>query len=165
MPSHANMRCLALLATRGSKLVWNDVATSINHQCIPLPSVEVVKRAPMIARLLADLGVPLELVVAPPVSLGFLLDQVHESFNLFHIERALGSPFIPAQDDFVKPYHVQSVLGVGNLMSDGELFVVLLFTRVFILHEVAELFRTLALSIKTALVPFPGEKTFEKPRG
>ncbi len=177
MPSRPEMRCLALLATRGSRQIWNDVATSINHQCIPLPSVEVVKRAPMIARLLDELGVPLERVVAPPESPDFLLgrspdqatvhapDPTADSFNVFHVERALHSPFIPAQGDFVKPYSVSSVLGMGGFLADGELFVMLLFSRVPISREVAELFRALALSIKAALLPFSADKTFEKLHG
>lgn len=163
--SRPDMRCLALLATRGTKLVWNEVATSINHQSIPLPSVEVVKRAPMIARLLEQIGVSLERVVMPPDSPGFLVDQASGSFNVFHIERALGSPFIPAQAEFVEPYDVQSVLGIGGLLSDGELFAVLLFTRVPVSRQVAELFLSLADSVKSALLPFPAEKTFETLRG
>jgi hypothetical protein len=173
MPSRPEMRCLALLATCGSKLVWNDVATSTNHQSIPLPSVEVVKRTPMIARLLDEMGVPLERVVVPPASPDFLLDRADDRsgdpasdlFNVFHVERALDSPFIPAQDDFVKPYGVHSVLGVGGLLSDGELFVVLLFLRAPISRSVAELFRTLALSARAAMLNFPADKTFEKSSG
>jgi hypothetical protein len=162
-PSNRGMRCLALLATRGSKLVWNDVATSIHHQCIPLPSVEVLNRAPMIARLLEQLGVPLESVVAPPDSPDFVLDQTPGGFNVFHVECALGSPAIPAQDDFVAPYNVQSVVGMGGVLPDGELFVVLLFTRVPILHETADLLRSLAPSVRAALLPFTADETFEKP--
>jgi hypothetical protein len=62
------MRCLALLATQGLKTVWNDVLTSVAHQAIPLPSVEVVRKAPMITKLLEQLGMPVERAVAPPDS-------------------------------------------------------------------------------------------------
>jgi hypothetical protein len=173
MPSRPEMSCLALLATCGSKLVWNDVATSVNHQSIPLPSVEVVKRAPMIARLLGEIGVPLERVVTPPGSPDFLLERAADCgggpaldiFNVFYVEHALNSPFIPAQDDFVKPFGVHSVLGVGGLLPDGELFVVLLFLRIPVSRRVAELFRALALSVKAAMLNFPADKTFEKSRG
>lgn len=162
--SSRDVRCLALLATQGAKLVWNDVATSLHHQSIPLPSVEVVRRAPMVARLIEQFGLPLELVAAPPSSPGFLIEGTAGSFDVFHVERALASPFIPAQQEFVEPYGVQSVLGMGGLLSDGELFVVLLFTRVPVSHEVAQHFRTLPLSIRTALLSFGADRTFEKPR-
>ncbi len=160
--ANRNLRCLTLLATCGSKLVWNDVATSINHQCIPLPSIEVVRRAPMIARLLEQMGVPLELIVSPPDSAEFLVGQVSGDFNVFHVEHALGSPFIPAQAEFVEPYNVRSVVGMGGLLSDGELFVVLLFARVPISHEAAELFRTLAVTVQSAFLPFAADQTFER---
>jgi len=45
-----------------------------------------------------------------------LLDHDEQTFNVFHIPSALGSPFVPAQD-FVKQYEVQSVLGCGGRLS------------------------------------------------
>jgi hypothetical protein len=160
--SYPNLRCLSLLATRGQRHVWNNVATSINHQSIPLPSVEVVKRAPMIARLLEQIGVPIETIVAPPDASGFLLADTPGSFNVFHVASAPGSPFIPAQQQFVEPYGVRSVLGMGGLLPDGELFVVILFTRVEVSREVAELFPALAGSVKLALLPFTADRTFQR---
>jgi len=164
VPVDRRMRCLALLATRGDKPVWNDVATSISHQSIPLPSVEVVRRAPMIARLLEQLGMPVEQLVALEPNADFLLEGSSQDFNVFHVPQALASPFIPAQENFVVPYGVQSVLGMGGLLADGEFFAVVLFTRVTITREVAELFRTLALNIKLALLPFSPDKVFHGPR-
>jgi hypothetical protein len=158
-----NMRCLALLATRGDKSVWNDPATSINHQAIPLPSVEVVRRAPMIARLIEQFGMPIEQFVAPAHEAGFLLDKTVQNFNVFHVPQALASPFIPAQESFVEPFGVQSVLGMGGLLGDGEFFAVILFTRVTVTREVAELFRELALSVKAALLPFASDRVFSSP--
>jgi len=154
------MRCLALLATRGDRPVWNDVATSIAHQAIPLPSVEVVSRAPMIARLLEQLGVPIERLVTPTQDVGFVMEESDESFNVFHVPQALASPFIPAQESFVEPFGVQSVVGMGGLLADGEFFAVILFTRVAVTREVAELFRELALSVKAALLPFDSNHVF-----
>ena len=154
------MRCLTLLATRGDRPVWNDVATSIAHQAIPLPSVEVVSRAPMIARLLEQLGVPIERLVTPTQDVGFVMEESDESFNVFHVPQALASPFIPAQESFVEPFGVQSVVGMGGLLADGEFFAVILFTRVAVTREVAELFRELALSVKAALLPFDSNHVF-----
>jgi len=163
-PIDRRMRCLALLATRGDRTVWNDVATSIAHQAIPLPSVEVVRRAPMIARLLEQLGVPIERLVALKPDAGFVMEESDESFNVFHVPQALASPFIPAQESFVEPFGVQSVVGMGGVLADGEFFAVILFTRVAVTREVAELFRTLALSVKAALLPFDSNRVFNGPR-
>ncbi len=81
--------------------------------------------------------------------------------NVFHIPQAVGSPFVPAQAEFVLPYGVQSVLGMGGVLPEGELFVVILFSRVTIGGEVAERLRELALTIRDLFVPFPSNRTFE----
>jgi hypothetical protein len=164
--SHPELRCLALLATTGERQVWNDVATSVNHQSIPLPNIEVVRRAPMISRLLEQMGVPEEWVVAT-VEDGRLgastmyIEEASERFNVFHIEEAEGSPYIPAQDEFVKRYGVRSVVGVGGLLPDGELFAVILFSRVVVSRELAEMFRMLAESVRLAIVKYDASQTFE----
>jgi len=154
------MRCLTLLATRGLRQVWNDVLTSVAHQAIPLPSVEVVQKAPMIARLFDQLGVSIEHAVAPPDSPGFLLDAPSD-FRVFHIADALGSPFIPAQASFVEPYGVRSVVGMGGLLPDGEMLAVVLFTRVPVSQEVALRFNQVAASLRTAAFAFPADRVFE----
>ena len=160
--SQPDMRCLSLLATRGEKSLWNDPATSVGHMAIPLPSVEVVSRAPMIARLLEQLGMPVEDLVATTPSPEMLMHK-KRNFNVFHIARAAGSPFIPAQNTFVKPIGVRSVLGLGGVLPSGDFFAVILFARVPVTREVAMLFRTLALSVKLALLPFAADDVFSRP--
>lgn len=164
-PSHPNMRCLALMATRGTRTVWNDVATSIRHQCIPLPSVEVVARAPMIARLLDQFGISVERLVAKvpldAAQAGFVADAaLAATFNTFHVTQALGSPFVPAQAEFIEPFGVESVLGLGGLLAEGNLFAVILFTRVPVSGTVAANFQALGPVVREALLPFAERNTF-----
>jgi hypothetical protein len=159
IPSHRNMRCLTLLATRGVRTVWNDVATSTHHQSIPLPSVEVVRRAPMIARWLDQMGVALERVVAVSDALDLVAEDGAE-LNVFHIAQAQGSPFIPAQQQFVEPYGVRSVIGMGGVLPDGELFAMVLFTKVPVSRETALLFRPLAVALGETFKPLPSSRTF-----
>jgi hypothetical protein len=155
------MRCLALLATRGIRQVWNDVLTSVGHQAIPLPSVEVVRKAPMIARLMDQLGVSIERIVAPPDSPDFLIDTPSD-FRIFHIPDALGSPFIPAQSNFVEPFGVRSVVGMGGVLPGGDLLAVVLFTRVPISQAVAFRFSTVASALRRALIAFPPDRDFHR---
>jgi hypothetical protein len=164
-PSYPNMRCLALMATRGMRTVWNDVATSMRHQCIPLPSVEVVERAPMIARLLDQVGISVERLVArvplDAEQAGVFPDAAQPgTFNTFHITHASGSPFVPAQAEFIEPFGVKSVLGLGGLLLDGNIFAVILFTRVPVSDEVAAHFGVLGPFVREALLPFPERNTF-----
>ena len=73
---------------------------------------------------------------------------------------AVGSPYIPAQDDFVIPNGIKSVLGFGGVLSSGELFVVIMFSKTSIPSQTAEIFNKLAPGVKQAVEPFVGHKIF-----
>jgi len=149
----AGVPCLTLLASAGVEPAWNDRHCSASHQAVPLPSAEAVERSPMIHRLIADLGLDVgSLVHLSPL----LVDRQARTYNVFHVPDALGSPYVPAQDDFVVPYGVRSVLGFGGLLPDGSLFAVILFSRTAITRAVAEQFSTVALAVGLAALPYLG---------
>jgi len=154
-----DLPCLTLLATAGDSELWNDRRCSRHHAVIPLERVEIVERAPMIASLLRQMGLKLEAALYPDSEL--ILDADQHSFSVFHVEKAQGSPSIPAQADFVVPYGIRSVLGFGGLLRGGELFTVIMFSRVTIPRETADMFRTLALGVKLALLPFATGPVFQ----
>jgi PAS domain S-box-containing protein len=154
-----DLPCLTLLATAGDGELWNDRRCSRHHAVIPLERVEIVERAPMIASLLRQMGLELEAALYPDSNL--ILDPDQHTFNVFHVEEAQGSPSIPAQADFVVPYGIRSVLGFGGLLRGGELFTVILFSRVTIPRETADMFRTIALGVKLALLPFARGPVFQ----
>jgi hypothetical protein len=145
------VRCLTLLGSAGIEPEWNGRAGSKGHQAIPLPSVQIVSAAPMIASLIRQLGLDISAVIEPSPAL--FVERGQRSFNVFHVPQALGSPYLPAQDQFVKPCGIQSVLGCGGLLSTGDLFALILFSRTAIDRGVAEMFATVALNIKVAILP------------
>lgn len=149
--SSLDSRCLTLLATAGDLPAWNDPTQSSSHRVIPLESAESVMQAPMIAQLIQQLGLEIEAILSPNEEL--LLEADERTYGVFHIETALGSPSIPAQH-FVQQHGIQSVLGFGGLLPSGDLFAVILFSKVRISRDVAYLFRTLALSVKLVFLPF-----------
>jgi hypothetical protein len=153
-----SLRCLALLASCGDEEAWNQPETSVNHWAIPLPTVAMVEQAPMIARLLAQMGIEARDVVGPKI----LLDAPKHAFNVFHVETAKGSEYLPAQQTFVERYGIRSVVGMGGVLPSGEHFAVILFSKALVSREVAELFRTLALSVKLAFLPFAPDKVFSE---
>ncbi|HEX8616627.1 MAG TPA: hypothetical protein VF911_03480, partial [Thermoanaerobaculia bacterium] len=130
------LRCLTLIATRGDQPDWNSRLTSRGHRAIPLISVEMVQQAPMIAQLITQLGLPIANVVRP--SRALLLDQEQTTHNVFYVSRALGSSHIVAQEEFVVRYGIQSVLGFGGLLASGDLFAVILFSKVAIPPDAAD---------------------------
>lgn len=151
-------RCLTLMGTAGQVEEWNARTSSAGHQALPLASAESVARSPMINQLIRQLGVEVGSLVAADTDM--MLDTSQHTFNVFHVPRAPGSPFIPAQEEFVKPFGVQSVLGFGGLLPPGELFAAILFTKTHVPREIAELFKTLALNAKVALMPFAETRLF-----
>lgn len=142
-------RCLALMGTSGVEEAWCTRARSEAHQAIPLPSETAVAKLPMVAQLLASLGYDLAEVVKPDADL--MLELGDRTCGVLHIDDAVESPHVPAQEHFVEPYEVSSVLGCGGALPSGELFVLMLFVRSTVGAEVADLFRILAVSIKGAL--------------
>ncbi len=149
LPTH---KCLVLLATAGDQPEWNDRQSSKRHQIFPLPSEEIVSSLPMISQLITQLGIDVRCVLRPTRSTLLMAEQ--NAFNVFHVPVAQGSPYIPAQQAFVIPYGIQSVLGFGGLLSSGELFTLILFSRTAISQETALLFKPCALAAKAALLPF-----------
>jgi PAS domain S-box-containing protein len=158
-----DLPCLTLLATAGDSPLWNDRRRSRQHAAIPLESAEIVERAPMIASLLRQMGLNLDAALYPDSRL--ILDADQHTFNVFHVQHAPGSPSLPAQAEFVMSYGIRSVLGFGGLLPGGELFTVIMFSRVTIPRETADMFRTIALGVKLALLPFAGGPVFESPGG
>jgi signal transduction histidine kinase len=159
---HPELPCLTLLATSGEEPEWNSRQSSRGHRAIPLERAEVFERAPMIGRLIQQMGLRPDDVIQP--SPDFLLDAEQRAFNVFHVPEAQGSRYVPAQG-FVEQYGIRSVLGFGGLMPSGELFALILFSRVPISREVADMFRTIALSTKLVLLPFTRGPVFREEIG
>jgi serine phosphatase RsbU (regulator of sigma subunit)/anti-sigma regulatory factor (Ser/Thr protein kinase) len=154
-----SVRCLTLLGTAGDRPDWCSRHRSRGHGVIPLPGEEAVRAAPMIAGLVDQFGLDAKLVagVARPDGPSRLDSQ---GCDVFHVEDARGSPLVPAQD-FVAAHGIASVLGFGGLLPSGELFAVILFSRTGVSRRTADLFRTLAVSVKLALLPFVGGRVFD----
>ena len=157
-PTRPSMSCLVMLATAGDEPAWNARTRSAGHRAIPLPSPEVIAEAPMIAQLISQFGLETRELLEPDP--GLLTDMAQKTYNVFHVAKARGSPYVPAQDDFVVPHGIESVVGFGGLFPTGDLFAVILFSKVAIPRETAGRFTTLALSVKLAALPFANGPVF-----
>lgn len=164
-------RCLTLLATIGDEPAWCSVAQSRKHKAIPLQNKESVTRLPMVAQLIADLGVNLDDLLQPPLvatsftkvngaTQSLLVDTSGPNFNVFYIGDAAGSSSISAQAEFVERYGVRSVLGFGGYLPTGDFFAVILFTKVPVQEATRELFKTIALATKVCVMPFAKGQIF-----
>jgi hypothetical protein len=154
-------KCLTLLATAGDTAEWNSRHGSTSHKVIPLPSTQIVAEFPMVAQLVRQLGVEVTSLLESGGS--FMVDAEQRTYNVFFVPEAKGSPYIPAQEQFVIPYDIRSVLGFGGILHTGDLFAVIIFSKVPIVRNTAELFKTLALNVKIALLPFATGPVFAEP--
>jgi two-component system sensor histidine kinase/response regulator len=108
-PPPPSLTCLTLLASAGAVPGWNDPARSSRFRVIPLDTLEAVERLPMFSQLFRQLGVSLPSLTQPGPSV--LLDRHEQSFNVFHIPEAEGSPYVPGQEEFVR--QVRDPVGPG----------------------------------------------------
>lgn len=152
--------CLTLLASAGVEPAWNDVRSSRGHRAIPLRGD--LDSAPMIATLIRDLGIDETAILDPPADIR--TDLHLRQYNVFYVADALGSPAVPAQDDFVIPYGIRSVVGFGGMLASGDMFAVILFATVPVPESSIASFRTLSTSVKTLVVPHTF-RVFDGPEG
>jgi two-component system NtrC family sensor kinase len=157
-PDVKAVKCLTLLGTAGDKAEWNSRKNSKGHKAIPLPSEKVISQIPMIAQLIRQFGLEASSLIKPDSSL--LVDLQQKTYNVFHVADAKGSPYIPAQQDFVVPLGIKSVVGFGGVLASGNLFAVILFCKVGVPRAAADNFKSLALDVKTAVQPLEGKSVF-----
>ena len=149
-PSDEDVLCLTLLGTRGDQPEWNTRFGSRGHKAIPLASPAILARAPMIARLIVQFGLDPHSFLNPEPNPS--RTSTPQTLRVFHVEQALDSDFIPAQSSFVVPFGIHSVLGFGGLFPSGDLFCILMFSRIHISPETANLFEPLASEVSRALL-------------
>ncbi|MGQ0712534.1 MAG: hypothetical protein ACT4PJ_02250 [Gemmatimonadaceae bacterium] len=154
-PRDEGLKCLTLLASAGVEDDWNDRRRSRAHRTIPLASASVLRRAPMISQLLEQMGVDVGSLLSTEESI--VPDAEGRTYNIFYVEKAAGSPHIPAQADFVVPHRIESVVGFGGMLK-GEMFAVVMFSRVPVPYAAAVRFRNIALEVKA--VAHPVERVF-----
>ncbi|WP_414622650.1 sensor histidine kinase [Calothrix sp. CCY 0018] len=153
-----DLKCLTLLSTAGELPEWNSRYKSTGHKAIPLANEDAIYRIPMISQLIRQLGLNPGMLLQPDVDL--LIDSEQKMYNVFYVPNALGSSYIPAQNSFVIPFGVKSVIGFGGLLPTGEMFTILMFLRVVVPQTIVELIRPLALNVKTAILRFDDGRIF-----
>jgi len=128
------------------------------RKVIPLPSEKLVQQSPMISSLAKHFGLELTSLIKPDPTC--IQDQQEKTFNTFLVTKAVGSAYIPDQENFVIPYKIESALGCGGMLPSGNLFVLIMFTKVPVSREIADLFKPLTLSIKLSIMQYDEQAIF-----
>ncbi len=148
-PVSTTTKCLTLLGSRGTVSGWNDPALSSRYRVIPLETEAALSMMPMFSQLFAQFNIDLRALHHAMPKLTINRDR---TFDVFYLSNALESPYLDRA--FVIRFGIQSVLGFGGLLPTGELFAVILFARITVPRETAELFQPFALATKLSLTPF-----------
>ncbi|GAX59826.1 hypothetical protein SCALIN_C04_0314 [Candidatus Scalindua japonica] len=157
-PVDQDMKCLKLSATAGVKPEWNSTIYSKGHRVLPLQNKDMLKKNIMVHQFIDQMGMGISNVLNPDPKLSSELEG--RVFNVYHVSEALGSPYIPAQKEFVVPFGVKSAMGIGGMLPTGNLFALLIFSKTKIPHNTANLFKNIALNVRMAVLPFVNEKIF-----
>lgn len=144
--------CLALLATAGDAAAQPPIGESRGHEAIPFEAAGAAARVPGMIREVTRLGIDFGDPPTRPT-----VESATESCapdSMVHLLEAASTPAIPLHDAFLIEHKIRSVLGFGGLLPGGDLFVVVLFTRIAIDAAARDLFKTLALAVKVGVMSF-----------
>ena len=137
---------LTLVATQGDQPAWCNRQLSQSHRCIPRTSAH---ESPMLTAVFNQLDLFWKLEQDNP---GLPLKTLSRHVTrYFHVPEALGSPYIVAQEDFVKPYQIRSVIGLGSQFVSGSPAILIGFSKAPINEQAAQIFAELAPYVFTLL--------------
>lgn len=150
--------CLTLLGTAGVESAWDDRHLSARHQVIPIQGSEALERIPMVRQLLKQLHLDVhgDGFSMPMMEVG----DARRADRVFFVPDALGSPHIPDQVGFIRPYGVVTILGLGDRLPGGGAFALLLFSRVSLDPALIPSFRILTLHLRHGFELLQGKPIF-----
>ncbi|HEY0485804.1 MAG TPA: GAF domain-containing SpoIIE family protein phosphatase [Mycobacteriales bacterium] len=156
-PEPAGTRSLVLLASDGAPPEWRDRRRAPAHHPVLLAGAETVRDTPRVAALVRELGIDAGTFVHGPGA--DAADQTGSAFGVFHLEDARYTGLVP-DGGFVARHGIGSVVGFGGILPTGNVFSVVLYSRVPIGTAAAEMLRTIGVSVKLALLPYVTEPMF-----
>jgi hypothetical protein len=151
----ARERWMALMGTVGIEPAWGDRRLSQGHKVLNLGE----DQSPMLSAALYQLG--LDVGLALPEGSDMELGSTSYMTRYFHVPQALGSPYVPAQDGFVVPYNIQSVVGIGSGFVSRSLYILLGFSLLPLDKEHARFVAQMAPFIGATLASFDAKQLWE----
>ncbi|HLY26262.1 MAG TPA: hypothetical protein VKQ72_07975 [Aggregatilineales bacterium] len=138
---------MALMGTIGTEKAWCDRHTSQGHKVIPAAG----NYSPMLKAAFEQIGFDKMAPVGKEQTDSLAMRDAEMFTSYFYVPNALGSPFIPAQREFVEPYHIRSVVGLGSPFLSSAIYLALCFSLVPIDEATAQKFAELSSYISTLL--------------
>lgn len=143
---------LTLMATAGLLDRWNDRNKSGAHRLIPVNDEQAMqKTVPIMAHLRSQLEMGASWIPDDQSLLRYVMEPEQKRFNVFYVPDAANCPFA-TQGIVVENFGVRSMLAYGAMLNRSSFFGVVMFSRVAIPKDCAEMFNPLALSTKNAII-------------
>lgn len=159
---------LSLLGSCGVKPDWNDRLRSHGHLAIPLLSRALVEGIPMIAQLLADVGVDLSwLDGAGEIDSRRMLGSSNQCFYVAQASSSRdsrGRLIIPSQT-FVAELGIETVFGMAGSYLDGTMLAAISFSTEVVQRAAIDRFPTLIANFKMATTKLALEGRIYPPAG
>lgn len=137
-----------LAGSYGDKPQWCGRANSVNHRII-----SAISSTPMIAAALQksriDVGSAQHAMIpdAKMIELG----------HYFYVPDAIGDERIPDQRNFVQPYGIRTVIGVGSRFLSGAAYLMVIFTKVLLDQDQVETLLSMTPFVSTMLAAQDGK--------
>jgi hypothetical protein len=138
---------IALAGTYGDEVAWCARQRSNGHQVLD-PEV----KSPMVWAAIQSIG----LTWGPATSEALAMQQDTALSKYFYVPDAIDSPYVPAQDEFVLPYGIKSVIGFGIRFLSNCAYMALCFSKVPLVEADVEKFVSLLPFVSTSLAAFDG---------
>ncbi len=136
---------IALVGTYGDEVAWCARQKSKGHQVLDAEST-----APMMRAAIQSIG----LTGGPATSEALAMQQDAALSKYFYVPDAIDSPYVPAQDEFVLPYGIKSVIGFGIRFLSRCAYMALCFSKVSLAETDVEKFVSLLPFVSTSLAAF-----------
>lgn len=142
-------RWLLLMGTYGLEAHWRERHHSQQHFILPLEG----DISPMFKAAFGGIQIQVGDIL-PERQRGQALTE------MFYVENAENHPVISAQKEFVQPYGIRSVIGLGTTFLSGESFLAIFFSRQPINPEQARYFSEISPFISTLLAIYDEKPLF-----
>jgi hypothetical protein len=143
---------MALMGTLGTEPDWCDRHLSKGHKVIPAGD----SQTPMLKAAFAQIGLKQKSGDSGGIT---FFEGAQQMTRYFHVAQAEQSPYIPAQEEFVKAYQIQSAVGIGSPFLSGAGYLLMAFSKYRIEQSAAEKFAEMSAYMSTLLALYdkPGK--------
>ncbi len=143
---------MALMGTYGDQVVWRNRYQSVGHQVFPAGD----QQSPMLKAAFEQIDLKPGQIT--DTNMAFMEGSALTPH--FHVENAPGNPYIPAQDEFVIPYKIKSVVGIGCAFLSKALYLMIGFSKTPIDKNAAENFASLSPFVSTLFASHDAKRHF-----